>query len=125
QVVYSTYLGGSGDEFGEEQPAVDGSGHLYVCGITDSPDFPVTPGVVQPSLAGGWDGFVTELTPDGSDVVYSTYIGTSGFDDAVACDIDASGNLYMIGVTDSPDFPVTPGVVQPTYAGGFDGFVVK
>jgi len=125
EVVYSTYLGGSVDEFSEEQPAVDSSGHVYICGITDSPDFPVTPGVVQPSFAGEADGFISELTPDGTDVVYSTYLGTSGFDDAVACAVDSSGNLYVLGITDSPDFPVTSGVVQPSLAGGVDGFIAK
>ncbi len=125
EIAYSTYLGGSADEFAEEQPAVDSSGHLYVCGITDSPDFPVTDGAFQQSIGGGWDGFTTELTPDGSGVVYSTYLGTSDFDDVVACDVDANGNLYIVGATNSADFPVTDGAFQRSLAGGFDGFITK
>ncbi len=126
EVGYSTYLGASGDDLGEEQPAVDGSGHVYICGDTDSPDFPVTAGVVQPSLAGGFDGFITKLSPDGSSVVYSTYLGGTGdLDAAVACAVDASGNLYVVGGTDSADFPTTDGAFQRTFNGGTDGFVAK
>jgi hypothetical protein len=124
EVEYSTYLGGSADELPEDI-ATDGSGHAYVCGVTDSTDFPVTLGVVQPSLAGAFDGFITEMTADGSGLVYSTYLGGNDFDDPVACAVDASGNLYMIGTTNSTDFPTTEGAYQRTNKGGSDGFIAK
>jgi hypothetical protein len=125
EVVYSTYLGGSGDELGEEKPAVDSSGSVYACGETTSSDFPVTPGVVQPSLAGGFDGYITKLSPDGSSVVYSTYLGGTGDDFLEACAVDGSGNLYMEGGTTSTDFPTTAGAFQRTFGGEQDGVVAK
>jgi hypothetical protein len=125
EIVYSTYLGGSGDDLGEIHPAVDGSGHVFICGITDSVDFPTSPGVVQPTLPGSFDGFVTEMSADGSGVVYSTFLGGTGLDDAQACQVDGQGNVYVGGFTASADFPVTPGAFQPTLKGGNDGYVAK
>jgi hypothetical protein len=127
QIVYSTYLGGSGDDLGEVHPAADSSGHVYICGDTDSVDFPVSSGVLQPSLAGGFDAFVTKLTPDGTGIVYSTYLGGTGdFDAGVACAVDAGGSLYMDGVTNSTDFPTTAGAFQRTFkGGGADGYAAK
>ncbi len=121
EVEYSTYLGGSGDDLGDVQPTVDNAGHVYICGNTDSPDFPVTPGAFQPSLKVGFDAFVTKMNSKGSGLVYSTYLGGRGtFDLGIACSVDRSQNLYLAGVTSSDDFPTTTGVVQPTFQGGDD-----
>jgi len=126
EVEYSTFLGGSGDEIAEIHPAVDSSGDFFVCGITDSMDFPTTPGVIQPSLKGSFDGYITEMSADGSSVVSSTFLGGTGFDDAQACLVDGEDNVYVGGFTTSADFPVTPGAFQPTLEGGpSDGFVAK
>jgi Beta-propeller repeat len=134
EVEYSTFLGGSGDELGDVQPAVDGKGHLYICGNTDSTDFPVTPGVIQPTEAGDFDAFVSEVNSDGSGLVYSTFLGGSSADLGIACALDSSGDLHLTGVTGSEDFPITQGVVQPHFAGGdgsicfgspCDGYVAK
>jgi hypothetical protein len=136
EVGYSTYLGGSGDDLGEEQLAVDSSGQVYVCGDTDSPDFPITAGAYQTELVGGFDAFVTKLTPDGSGVVYSTYLGGTtdplggeGVALGVACTVDGSGNLYVVGATNAIDFPTTDGAFQRELRGGYcclaDGFAAK
>jgi Beta-propeller repeat len=129
---YSTYLGGSMDDFGNAI-TVDSAGNIYVTGGTTSSNFPTTPGVYQTTY-GGADGgyqsvngdvFVTKLSPSGSTLVYSTYLGGSGDDNAYGIVVDAAGNVYLTGGTNSSNFPVTPGVYQPTFGGLTDVFVSK
>ena len=119
-LVYSTYLGGSGLNSGGPI-AVDSAGNAYVAGITDSTDFPITPGAFQTvcnQCAGvNWDGFVTKLNPSGSALVYSTYLGGSGVDQINGIAVDGSGDAYVAGVTSSTNFPTTPGAFQPNCAG--------
>ena len=123
-LVYSTYLGGSGQDYGT-RIALDASGDAYVTGYTNSTDFPVQ-NALQSENAGGFDVFVAELSADGASLIYSTYWGGSGDDIGTGVAIDSSGNAYISGYTASPDFPVTPGDLQATFAGGdHNGFVVK
>jgi hypothetical protein len=115
-LLYATYLGGSGNEYAYGF-FVDYAGDAYVAGETYSNDFPVTAGAFQTSCGGHCataDGFVTELNPSGSGLIYSTYIGGSGLDRVDAIVVDSSGNAYITGGTQSTNFPVTPGVFQPT-----------
>ena len=125
-LVYSTYLGGSGDDVGIGI-AVDSSGSAYVTGATDSTDFP-TMNPLQPSNAGGGDdAFVAKLNPAGSALVYSTYLGGSGDDVGIGIAVDSSGNAYVTGWTYSTDFP-TMNPLQPANGDGGccgDGFVAK
>ena len=108
-LLYSTFLGGSGlDE--ARGIALDASNRVYVAGMTFSTDFPTTQGAYQTTNHGGKDAFVAELNPTGngpSDLVYSTYLGGSGFDQANGIGIDLLGNVYVTGSTDSTDFPVS------------------
>jgi len=134
-LVYSTYLGGTGDDEGV-RIAVDSSGQAYVAGFTDSLDFP-TAGPLQGSNGGGacgttayptpcYDAFVAKLTAAGSNLVYSTYLGGTGDDFASSITADANGNAYVGGLTSASNFPVTYGTLQTSYGGGpFDGFVAK
>jgi hypothetical protein len=124
-LVYSTYLGGSAyDEGGGI--AVDNAGNAYVAGRTASTNFPTTPGAFQAGLSGGFDAFVTKLNPTGSGLVYSTYLGGSAYDDAFGgIVVDAVGNAYVSGNTDSINFPTTLGAFQTTYGGNRDAFVTK
>lgn len=125
-MVYSTYLGGNTwDKV--NSIAVDGSGHAYVTGKTISSNFSTTPGVYRKTLNGrATDVFITELNSTGSGLVYSTYLGGSGDDEALGITLDASGNAYVTGWTASSDFPTTAGVVQKTFGGGYsDAFVTK
>jgi hypothetical protein len=122
--VYSTYLGGSEDDWGCGI-AVDAAGNAYVTGVTWSADFPTTPGAFQTSHGGYFDAFVTKLNAAGSDLVYSTYRGGSGDDSAARIAVDASGNAYVTSGTNSSDFPTTPGAFQTNLGGNSDAFVTK
>ena len=122
--MYSTYLGGAGDDLGFSV-ALDAGGNAYVAGRTDSTDFPITAGAFQPTYGGNTDAFVAELNPSGSGLVYSTYLGGSDFDFALAVAVDGSRHAHVAGLTLSTDFPVTAGAFQPTAGGGGDIFVTK
>lgn len=123
-LVYSTYLGGSSWD-GGTAIGVDSFGYAYAAGCTESPDFPVTAGAFQTSLRGSCEGYVTKLNLAGTGVVYSTFLGGTGFDRILAIALDADGNAYLTGQTQSSDFPRTPGAFQPAYSGGWDAFVAK
>jgi hypothetical protein len=121
-LVYSTYLGGSADDF-TGGIAVDGSGNAYVAGWTSSTNFP-TMNPLQPANAGRSDAFVAQLNPTGSALLYSTYLGGSGDDEAEHIAVDSSGNPYVTGATNSTNFP-TMNPLQPAFGGGGDAFVTK
>lgn len=123
-LVYSTYLGGSGDDFGSGI-AVDSSGAAYVVGFTASVNFPVTGGAFQDTPSGTDDVFVTKLNTTGSSLVYSTFLGGSDINNGLGIAVDEAGDAYVTGFTTSPDFPTTPGAFQTEYGGGQDGFVSK
>jgi len=128
---YASYLAGSGNDYigrgldnspnGTSQGiAVDSAGSAYVTGSTYSIDFPTKnpyqsapPAKVTGVLPGQWpSAFVTKFSPDGGSLVYSTYLGGNGYDYGFAIAVDSSGNAYVTGETDSPDFPVTSGAYQ-------------
>jgi len=122
-LVYSTYLGGSSYDYGSGI-AVDSSDNAYVTGRTSSTDFP-TAHPYQASLAGGgFDAFVAELNSTGSALVYSTYLGGSGTDEAYGIAVDSSGNAYVTGWTSSSDFP-TAYPLQANLPGYPNPFVSK
>src|SRR6266576_2997676 len=121
-LIYSTYWGGSGGE-GGSRVAVDPAGNTYIGGYTFSPDFP-TVNAIQPTYAGNVDAYVTKLSADGQTVIYSTFLGGSGFEYGWDVAVDSAGNAYMTGFTQSIDFP-TAHALQPTNQGGSDAFVAK
>lgn len=124
-LVYSTFLGGSGDDSGLGI-AIDNAGFAYITGQTSSLDFPVTPGAFQTTRQGIACSFVTKLSTDGGGLIYSTYIGgTTGNDSAYRIALDSGTFAYIVGTTSSTDFPVTPGAFQTTLHGGVDAFVTK
>jgi len=129
-LVYSTYLGGSGNDYGYGI-AVDTLGNAYMTGVTFSTDFPTTPGAIQTTFGGGGgffrggDAFVTKLNPTGSALVYSTYLGGLGSDTGFAIALEYP-NAYVTGHTLSRNFPTTTGAFQTMHGGGFqDAFVTK
>ena len=124
-LVYSTYLGGSNFEAGFGI-AVDAAGDAYVTGQTGSANFPTTAGAVQPTFGGGLrNAFITKLSPDGSDFIYSTYLGGSNDDIGFGIAVDNMTDAYVTGDAESADFPTTAGAVQRTLRGPSDGFVTK
>ena len=131
-LVYSTYLGGtSAIPFGTSTNqvnaiAVDAGGNAYVTGYSNSAGFPNSPpGGAQVSNDGNDDAFVAKLNADGSALAYFTFLGGSQTDIGWAIAVDANGNAYVGGYTDSPDFPVTAGALQTALGGGADGFIAK
>ncbi|MGH9892421.1 MAG: SBBP repeat-containing protein, partial [bacterium] len=112
-LAYSTYLGGSGEDLGNGI-AVDAAGNAYITGSTSSTDFPTTPGTLQTALGGCSDAFVTNLDPTGSTLVYSTFLGGSDRDGGLGIAVDAVGNAYVTGQTQSLNFPTTEGAFQTT-----------
>lgn len=139
-LVFSTYLGGSDDDFGRGI-AVDNAGNIYVTGTTESTNFPIF-NALQSNYGGGLfsgDTFVTKLSPDGSNIIYSTYLGGQDDDESSAIAVDAEGNAYVTGNTGgtSPfplqpipgfgDFPTTDNARQNLLASQFnrDAFVSK
>jgi hypothetical protein len=106
--VYSTYLGGDGDDVGNSI-ALSGSGLAFVTGSTASATFPVTAGSLQTVFggpSGGTDAFVTALTTGGA-LVYSTFLGGIASDEGLSITVDTGGNAYVTGATSSLNFPVT------------------
>ncbi|HZS28570.1 MAG TPA: choice-of-anchor D domain-containing protein [Candidatus Angelobacter sp.] len=137
-LVYSTYLGGPGQDSGADI-AVDAAGNAFVIGSADR-NFPVSPGAFQTTLnqAGGngidcfflneiencTDGFVTKFSPTG-ELIYSTYLGGGNIDSASSVAIDADGNAYVVGHTESDTFPVK-NAIQPVLTGrGGNMFLTK
>jgi hypothetical protein len=121
-LVYATFLGGSGDANSallggaSNAIAVDAAGNAYVTGQTLSTNFPVTAGVLQGTDPGAADqafpAFVTKLNASGTALVYSTYMGGNGGDQASAIAVDAAGDAYVAGQTASHNFPVTADALQ-------------
>ena len=122
-LVYSTYLGGDLNEdcFGI---AVDPTGHAYVTGRTSSLNFP-TLAPIQAARGGfSSDAFITKLAPNGSSLIFSTYLGGTSNDNGLGIALDSSQNIYIAGSTNSSDFP-TLNPLQPARGGSTDAFVAK
>lgn len=124
-LIYSTYLGGTDGNALGSGIAIDEQGHAYVIGSTSASDFPVTPGAFQPDRAGSGDVFIVKFAPDGASLIYSTYLGGSSSQDGNAIAIDSQGYAYLTGMTQSADFPTTPGAFQSTKTGIYCIFITK
>lgn len=125
-LVYSTYLGGSGSNYNDYgyAIAVDTSSNAYVTGLTGSTNFPTTINALQRTLGGHQNAFVTKLGPDGSNLVYSTYLGGNNIDAGFGIAVDASTNAYIAGYTFSSTFP-TRNAFQSTLGGQANAFVTE
>jgi hypothetical protein len=123
-LTYSTYLGGGGFYEEGNAIAVDSEGNAYVTGFTTSTDFLVLD-AFQAVYRGGYDVFVTKLSPAGSAALYSTYLGGTSSESAYGIAVDSSGNVYVSGYTQSKDFP-TVSPFQTSYGGDYsDAFIAK
>jgi hypothetical protein len=145
-LIFSTYFGSQNNVTSGIKLLPMADGELIV-GTTTALDFPTTANAYQRTAAGGncdygpflhgkpcSAGFVTKFSPDGSSLVFSTYLGGTLSTLVASVAQDTSGNLFLVGATNSPTFPVTAGSVGPTYGGGmcqsgeypcYDGFVAK
>lgn len=128
-LIYSTFFGGTNSDYGSGI-TLDSQGNIYISGRTQSTDFPTTPGAYQTVLKGEGDLFIVKLSADGSELLYSTYLGgsstsTSGqyIEKEARIAIDSADNIYITGQTSSADFPTT-GITPPrsidTFLSKFD-----
>ncbi len=118
ETEFSTFFGGSG----LDTPAsldVDDDGNLYLCGTTDSNDFPVVGGTSKQGI-GDVDGFVSKFSCDGQTLLFCTYIGGKqstnakheAFDYPTRLFVSNNGQIYVVGVTGCADFPVSANALQ-------------
>jgi hypothetical protein len=125
-LTYSTYFGGSADDlaFGL---GIDSSGNAYITGITSSANLFVSAAAFQNAFGGGVDdAFVTKFNSTGTGVVYSSFLGGVGSDEAFGIAVDGNGNAYVTGLTTSANFPTKSGNLQTAFGGGADdAFVVR
>ena len=123
-LVYSTFLGTLGSDIGAEID-IDAAGAAYVIGGTSSKAFPTTPNAFDTSYNGRDDTFIAKLDSTGSSLVYASFLGGSKSEGAGDLTVDLVGNVYIVGATESPDFPTTTGAFDGTYNGDYDGYVTK
>ncbi len=122
EVLYSTYLGGTGNDFSEEIQ-VDADGNAYIIGTTFSGNFPVQ-NALQGTNGGGGDTFVVKLNPDGQ-FIFSTFLGGSLEDSGQGLAFGPEGEVYVTGYTRSANFPTTADAAQPNHAGSYDMYLVE
>ncbi len=127
---YGTFLGGSGEEttslsMRHASIAVDSSGAMVVAGITTSTNYPLQ-SPIQPAKAGGTtDAFLTKISPSGTTLVFSTYMGGNGLDECYGVVLDGSGDVYVAGRTTSTNMPVLNAYQGSAGGGTWDGFAAK
>lgn len=143
QLVGSTFLGGSGNDglnlpkqsggplvvnYGDEMRGdviTDETGHVYISSVTASSNFPIVNGFDNSFNGGTTDGLVAKLAPDLSSIVWSSYVGGSGFDASYSIKFDNDENIVLAGGTTSADFPATPGSYRTTFTGIVDGWIAR
>ena len=116
-LIYSTYLGGNGADCALALTP-DDAGGVVVVGYNVGGNFPTTDGAYQMDYRGGREGFITRLNDDGSALIYSTYLGGSSHDNAIALTTDGAGEVIVTGYTFSSDFTTTLGAYQRSFGGG-------
>ncbi len=120
-LLYSTYLGGDGEEEGLSL-AVDPSGAAYVAGQTSSTNFPVLNPIMP--YQGGDDAFVAKLDPSGLSLIYSTTLGGAGVDSGEGIAVDSAGGAVVVGLSSSTNFPVRA-AFQAVNAGRYDAVIFR
>ncbi|MFM8914177.1 MAG: PKD domain-containing protein, partial [Flammeovirgaceae bacterium] len=143
RLIGSTFLGGSGNDglnhpkqlggplvanYGDEMRGdviTDDSGNVYISSVTGSSNFPIVNGFDNSFNGGTTDGIVVKLSPDLSSIVWSSYLGGSGFDAAYSIKFDSNQNVVLAGGTTSVNFPVTTGAYQTAFKGIVDGWIAR
>ena len=116
-LLYSTFIGGSGEDSGVSI-ILDSLANVYVTGETVSSDFPTTANAYNRTHGGSFDCFVFKLSANGSILLYSTFVGRSGWDSGWSIVLNNGGNAYVTGKTHSSDFPTTLNAYDKSYNGG-------
>ena len=125
KLLYSSFLGGEEDDHGKSL-ALDPDNRLYLGGYTNSPDFPTTPGCFDDSHSeGSSDAFVAVLSPDGSHLLSSTFLGGNSTESCHDLALGPTGDIYLTGETRSPDFPATNNSYDTIYNDGKDIFLAR
>ncbi|GIK36978.1 MAG: hypothetical protein BroJett011_08110 [Chloroflexota bacterium] len=126
EMVYSTFLGGSGNDTIYDL-ALDSGNNIYLTGKTYSPNFPTTAGVFDSGYSGGEDAFVVKLDSYGTDLIYGTFLGgslsNSANDAGYGIAVDLTGQVFVTGYTYSSSFPTTPDAFDTSHNGNEDVFV--
>lgn len=118
QITFASYSGSTADNFGYTA-TYDNTGHLYGGGIVFGSGYPLTTGVLDPTFNGGTiDIGLTKFAPDGSSLIWSTYIGGSGNESPHSLVVNANNELYLLASTGSSNFPTTAGTYDQTFHGG-------
>lgn len=124
-LLYSTLIGGSGDDQGQALD-IDSSGNIVLVGSSKSSNYPITTNATQTVLKGNENAIITKLSPDCETLEYSSFFGgSSGSAVAQAISLDKSGNIYVAGWTSAMNFPHTPNCFDSTLDGSRDAFIVK
>jgi len=124
KLIYSTFIGGSHGD-GGFNIVLDSSNNAYITGMTRSSDFPTTPSCYDNSLNGDYDALIIKLNSDGSDLLYSTFVGGNGLEYGSGIAIDSTNRIYIGGATESNDFPITDDSFDSSYNGEQDVFLFK
>lgn len=117
QIIFSTYSGSTGDNFGASA-TYDYSGHLYGTGLIFATGYPTTTGAYQTTFGGQSDIAITKFSPTGNSRIYSTYIGGSSYDVPHSLVVDQNNRLILLSTTSSSNFPTTTGAFSRTFTGG-------
>lgn len=124
RLIWCTYIGASGNDWGRGGLALDSEDNVYLVGNTNSPDFPASTDAYQADAQGGSDGLLVKLNADASRLLFATRLGGSRNEDIMGIRIDTAGNIHLAGHTWSDDFPVIRGAPQKRFGGGeSDGFL--
>ena len=123
-VLWSTYLGDLDHDLARAV-TLGPDGDVYCTGSTFSPAYPITSGSYDFTWNGNFDVFVSRIRADGTNLVWSTFLGGAGHDNGHALRVAPNGIVFVAGDTDSADFPTTTGAFDTSHAGGLDGFVAR
>jgi gliding motility-associated-like protein len=116
-LIWSTYLGGSGDDAAYSVQFELPSNDVYITGGTTSSNFTTTPGVINPNYGGNTDGFLCKISSTGTTLLASTYIGTSQYDQSYFVQLDLANDVYVVGQTKGA-YPIGPSYVYSVPGGG-------
>ncbi len=126
-LLSGTYLGGNNTDRVIDVKT-DNAGNIYLVGETKSFNFPTSSGSLQSNYIGGeitGDIFITKFNPLANTLIFSTFLGGTGDDSPTSLEIDEQRNIYLSGLTSSPDFPITTNAFQTTKLGNRDAFISK